>query len=188
MNFFEEATLRLKQQLHLTQDKEVAALLGLSPRAWAGRKKNASFPLTELYALIAQRPDLGVDPVYVLKGHSAHTEAELVKLRAATGAAANMGLTGSQAVRAQEAIYQALSADQLAPDERVLIASYRACNDQARQNLIQTAALFAAGGVPAVATSKVKNSVQVGGGVGAGAVLVGSTKGAVDVGQSRRRK
>ncbi len=68
MIFFEEATLRLKQQLKLVQDREVAPVLGMTPRAWAGRKKNESFPANELYALAAKRPDLQLDVDYILTG------------------------------------------------------------------------------------------------------------------------
>lgn len=68
MSFFDEATLRLKQQLKKKNDKEVAELLGLSPVAWTGRKKRGNFPETELLALTAKRPDLGIDVGYVLNG------------------------------------------------------------------------------------------------------------------------
>lgn len=69
MIFFEKATLRLKQQLGVTQDKEVAEALGLSPRAWAGRKKSGRWPEKEFLALAARRPDLGLDLDYILTGH-----------------------------------------------------------------------------------------------------------------------
>lgn len=68
MNAFEQAALRLKQQLGMTTDKEVAEVLGMSARAWVGRKNRGSFPETELYALIAKRPDLQIDALYVLRG------------------------------------------------------------------------------------------------------------------------
>ncbi len=86
MNFFEEATLRLKQQLQKTQDKEIAATLGLSPRAWAGRKQSGSFPEKELRALAQQRPELGIDVEYVLTGGtlSAHERQALEGARAFT--------------------------------------------------------------------------------------------------------
>lgn len=190
MNFFEEATLRLKQQLQLTQDKDVAAVLGMSARAWAGRKKNLSFPVTELYALVAQRPDLGIDPVYVMKGHTAQTEAELVKLQAASQVAQRTGLTGADAVRVQEGTYAALRGDGLSSDERVLVTSYRACDEPGRQHLIQAAALLAAGvhkPLEKTATTSVKGGVHVGGSVGSGAVLIGKTKGALNVGGKKGR-
>lgn len=70
MNFFEEATLRLKQQLNVTEDQEAAAVLGLTKHAWMGRKKRGSFPEKELWALVAQRPDLKLDVGYILNGIS----------------------------------------------------------------------------------------------------------------------
>lgn len=68
MNYFEEASLRLKQELLLNQDKEIADVLGLTPRAWAGRKERSAFPEKELLALTALRPDLKLDVNYILKG------------------------------------------------------------------------------------------------------------------------
>ncbi len=71
MNFFDEAALRLKQQLKVTEDKAAAEALGMSARAWAGRKERGSFPEKELRALAQQCPDLGIDVDYVLTGQSA---------------------------------------------------------------------------------------------------------------------
>lgn len=68
MNFFEEATLRLKQQLKVTEDRQVAAFLGMTGKAWTARKRRNSFPEKELWALVAQRPDLKLDMGYVLNG------------------------------------------------------------------------------------------------------------------------
>lgn len=70
MNYFDEATLRLKQRLGVTQDKELAQFLGLSPRAWAGRKQTGAFPEKELYALAAKRTELDIDVDYVLTGQA----------------------------------------------------------------------------------------------------------------------
>lgn len=70
MNSFEEATLRLKQQLGKTQEKEVAELLGMSPQAWAGRKVRGTFPSTEVFALAAKRPEFGLDPNWIVTGTS----------------------------------------------------------------------------------------------------------------------
>ena len=70
MNYFDEATLRLKQRLGVTQDKELAHFLGLSPRAWAGRKQTGAFPEKELYALAAKRTELNIDVDYVLTGQA----------------------------------------------------------------------------------------------------------------------
>ncbi|GLT22668.1 hypothetical protein GCM10007933_21280 [Zoogloea oryzae] len=70
MTFFDEASLRLKQQLKVTTDKEASEVLGLSQRAWAGRKDRDSFPVKEVFMLAAQRPELGLDPDWIVTGSS----------------------------------------------------------------------------------------------------------------------
>ncbi len=74
MDFFEEATLRLKQQLKVTDDKEVADRLGLSASALNMRKKRGNFPIKEVFALAAQRPELGLDPDWIVTGSSSKME------------------------------------------------------------------------------------------------------------------
>lgn len=69
MDFFDEATLRLKQQLKVTEDKQVAEFLGMAAGAWTMRKKRGSFPIKEIFALAAQRPELGLDPDWIMTGH-----------------------------------------------------------------------------------------------------------------------
>jgi hypothetical protein len=68
MNFFDEAALRLKQQLKVTENKQVAEALGMTGNAWTMRKRRGAFPETELRALAQQRPELGIDVEYVLTG------------------------------------------------------------------------------------------------------------------------
>ena len=65
---FEQALLRLKQQVGVKTDKEIAALLGLSASALNTRKKRGNFPETELYALAAKLPDIKLDVGFVLHG------------------------------------------------------------------------------------------------------------------------
>lgn len=101
MIFFEEATLRLKQQLKLVQDREVAPILGMTPRAWAGRKKNESFPANELYALAAKRPDLQLDVHYVLTGITGAAQASLDAKEGRIARAADAGM-GFDEIRAME--------------------------------------------------------------------------------------
>ncbi|MDR3322910.1 MAG: hypothetical protein LBS89_01745 [Zoogloeaceae bacterium] len=70
MTDFKEILLRLKQQLGVEDDKDVAEALGLKANAFNARKKRESFPETELYALAAKRPDLHLDVEYVLTGRA----------------------------------------------------------------------------------------------------------------------
>lgn len=68
MNNFLETSLRLKQQLGVSNDKDLAEQLGIGPTAWANRKKRGAFPETELRALASRRPELPLDVDYVLTG------------------------------------------------------------------------------------------------------------------------
>ncbi|MGK2899978.1 MAG: helix-turn-helix domain-containing protein [Burkholderiaceae bacterium] len=65
---FEEKLLRLKQQIGLVEDQDVATLLGLGKAAFSARKVRDSFPEDKLFSLKAQRPDLEIDVAYVLTG------------------------------------------------------------------------------------------------------------------------
>ena len=60
--------LRLKEQLGVPTDKEAAELLGLSDKAFNARKRRGSFPDDKLLALIAKRPELGLDIDYIVTG------------------------------------------------------------------------------------------------------------------------
>lgn len=80
---FEQALLRLKERVGVQSDKELAALLGLSPTAFSDRKKRNAFPEDKLRALVQQRPDLGIDVDYVLTGRTrAQIQAAVVGLPA----------------------------------------------------------------------------------------------------------
>lgn len=76
MNNFEEATNRLKTQLRVRDDKEASEALGISATAWAMRKKRDSFPTKEVFALAAQRPDLALDPDWIVTGLSNKMETD----------------------------------------------------------------------------------------------------------------
>ena len=99
MNFFEEATLRLKQQLKVTEDKAVAGALGMTGNAWTMRKRRRNFPETELYALAAKRPDLGLDVHYVLTGLPESAQNRLDAMQQRIEAASDAGLE-FQSIRA----------------------------------------------------------------------------------------
>ena len=92
MNFFDEATLRLKQQLKVTEDKQAAQALGLAANAWGMRKRRNAFPEKELYALAAKRPELGIDVDYVLTGITAASRGLNDAARARVERASDAGL------------------------------------------------------------------------------------------------
>jgi len=68
MDFFQEALLRLKAQLKLERDQEVAEVLGLTKSAFSERKKRGSFPEKEVLALARKSPELGLDLDFIFTG------------------------------------------------------------------------------------------------------------------------
>lgn len=76
MNNFEKPLLRLKEQLGLQTDKEVAEVLGLSVKAFTARKMRDAFPVDKLLALKASKPELMFDADYVLTGRSPERDAK----------------------------------------------------------------------------------------------------------------
>lgn len=68
MGDFTHKLLRLKQVLGVTEDREVAEALGMTKAAFSERKRRDSFPEDKLRALVSRRPNLALDPQYVLTG------------------------------------------------------------------------------------------------------------------------
>ena len=83
MDNFEIITLRLKQALQLKTDKQIAEALGLSQRAWVGRKKSGRFPEEELFALKGKSPELNLDVEYILHGDAMQQYVGAIALSAA---------------------------------------------------------------------------------------------------------
>lgn len=59
---------RIKQELDLKKDKDVAAFLGLEAKAFSIRKKRDSIPVDAVRAAAFEHPDLDVDWSYILTG------------------------------------------------------------------------------------------------------------------------
>lgn len=76
---FLQALNRLKHELRLSKDYEVAAALGLSKTAFAERKKRGAFPHKELIAFAASRPELDMN--YVLTGVRSPGQSRLAELK-----------------------------------------------------------------------------------------------------------
>lgn len=74
-DFFLIPLNRLKQALRVSKDREVAEALGMNEKTFNARKTRGSFPDAELQKLAASRPELGLDPLYILTGVHAHTHA-----------------------------------------------------------------------------------------------------------------
>lgn len=93
---FEQALLRLKSQVGIATDKEMAELLGLGEKALNARKRRGSFPTDKLRALAQQRPDLNIDVEHVLYGAAFHEKRIRAVADASVGAAvAGAALSGA---------------------------------------------------------------------------------------------
>lgn len=73
MDSFKGKLIRLKNELNVETDKEVAEYLGMTNNAFTVRKSRNSFPEKELFALKAKCPELNLDMDYILFGHRHET-------------------------------------------------------------------------------------------------------------------
>lgn len=148
VNSFEEAALRLKQQLRVKTDKEAAEVLGLSAVAWVGRKNRGNFPETELYALAAKRPELGLDVEYVLTGGrlAPRERDHLASARALTLQAPMEEAERQRLLALLDAgfVEQAATNAARQPDYRRLIETLNACSDESLRLVLQVAEKFRA--------------------------------------------
>ncbi len=134
MNFFEEASLRLKQQLKLTEDRQVAEAIGMTSNAWTMRKRRGAFPEKELRAAAQQRPDLQIDVNYVLTGGLSGPNVAVAMGR------------DPKTVAGPVAMALATDAQAVQEDEARLLAAFRAADSAGR-----AAILMAAKGIAALA-------------------------------------
>jgi transcriptional regulator with XRE-family HTH domain len=74
MNLFSDFMERIKAQAGFSKDKEIAELLGMSTTAFSERKKRDSVPIKEVFELARKRPELGIDPDWIVTGSSKHME------------------------------------------------------------------------------------------------------------------
>ena len=94
--FFPQQLLRLKELLKAKEDQDVATALGMTKAAFSARKARGSFPETELYALAARQPELGIDVPYVLTGITQGATARLAALQHTIETASAAGLSVEQ--------------------------------------------------------------------------------------------
>lgn len=144
MKIFEEKLLRLKQEVKLSEDQEVAALLGLSKAAFADRKKRDAFPDEKLWALAQKRPDLKVDVLAVLTGISSKGHAKIALEEQASKLLPHGANDLASIKKSKVKIKAAMSSKAESEREVLLLESFRQANDQGK-NLIEATAKMAAG-------------------------------------------
>nr|WP_256099277.1 helix-turn-helix domain-containing protein [Variovorax sp. SG517] len=116
---FDYQLLRLKRELRVSTDGEVAKALGMTKAAFSERKRRNSFPKDKLLALVGFRPELKVDAAYVLTGIPSSTPAMPESVRATL----------------QQAVFEQLRRD-LPVDEQLLLDTYRALDDRAKKRML----------------------------------------------------
>ncbi|MBE2242466.1 MAG: helix-turn-helix domain-containing protein [Burkholderiaceae bacterium] len=121
MNAFDQQLLRLKQELRVSEDQQVAELLGMTKAGLSARKRRQSFPRTKVEALAAGRPELRLDTVYIFTGETQQERARR------TAADAISGTRRKRAHPAETALYLADDGDTTDGAEGDLVDSYRRC-------------------------------------------------------------
>lgn len=168
MRNFDAQLLRLKQSVKLTEDQEIAALLGMTKAAFSERKKRGSFPEDKLFALATKRPDLNLDVLGILVGDKKHAAIKLTVAELEAALEFDDDKSGTIAERfGRAAAVVEMKHAPLPTDEQALLETYRRCTPQARAHLVQTAALLSAGmpapaAAPAAPTKKAKNTISIG--------------------------
>lgn len=152
MSPFETKLLRLKQAVGLSEDQDVATLLGMTKAAMSARKKRDAFPEDKLYALQARRPELRLDVQYVLTGRSAARGAAAAAAKVGAGAQRKLAeLAPAEAVhvprvhraREEDAVLYRGDEAQAQSEEQQLLADLRRCSPGDRQALRHLAARLA---------------------------------------------
>ena len=140
MVLFEPVLLRLKEQLGVSTDKEVASILGLGDKAFNARKKRDSFPEDKLLALHAKRPDLNLDIAYILIGERAVVHAVMGAVKAAAAIVDRLGGTKAERQARLDALLGSVvqsTRSSLSDEEQLVIARYRLASSSTRNEVLR---------------------------------------------------
>lgn len=159
---FEPVLLRLKEQLSVSTDKEVAALLGLGEKAFNARKKRGAFPEDKLLALVAKRPDLNLDVAYILTGDRAVVHAVMGAVRAAADIVERLGGTKAERKARSDALMSSVvqaSRGAISEEEQLVLGRYRAASQAVRDDVLR---ILLSGIDTPPAANKIKTQINVG--------------------------
>lgn len=132
-NFFDEALLRLKAELRVLSDKDVAKHLGMKPTAFNVRKSRASFPREKVVAMGAEGK---IDAAFVLTGVRSDVHAQLAKVRVASEMAARLPGSPEEKSAMAGLLFSSMAP---APDEQMLLDAYRAMDAAGKKALLSAA-------------------------------------------------
>lgn len=139
MKNFTNIVNRLKTELSITMDKDVAEILGMSKSAFAERKRRGVFPENALRLLELERPDLKLDINYILTGirDAGNPNEELVNAIKATEI--NMDDYHYKVSPSLITPSDAISPVLLNMDEIKLLANFRRSDNRGKQLITETA-------------------------------------------------
>ena len=143
MTFFEDSLERLKKQLHLHKDQEIAAALGMSKSAFAERKKRDAFPDEKLWALAQNQPELNIDVLGVLTGISTKGHKEIALHNRASDLMHVNADDFESIKRSSKQMRDALRYAPLSSRESLLLAQFNNADEVGKKH-IETAAKLAA--------------------------------------------
>ncbi|GMV76456.1 MAG: hypothetical protein AMXMBFR78_34050 [Rubrivivax sp.] len=142
MDAFEQKLQRLELALGVRGDGKLAAALGMTPAALSDRKRRGAFPVQRLVALAKERPESGVDPVFVVSGKriTGHVRDVLMSHLAAGADLDEAAIEQFVVDLAQE---QAARDAKRAPLYRELVDFADRCDDERARLLLAVAKVFA---------------------------------------------
>lgn len=141
MKKFDQQLLRFKTALGVISDQEVAAVLGMSKAAFSDRKKRDSFPEDKLLALVTKRPDLVIDPQWVLNGTTANERYIERHQQPPT----NYQVLVDEVMRDARIAESDAELVKLSRRERALIENYRGSSEEGKRAVESTASALSHG-------------------------------------------
>lgn len=127
---FRSILLRLKEQTGLEEDKQVAELLGMSDKAFNARKSRDSFPEDRLFSVLARRPELKIDPLYVLSGDRGSPDAVRASFVAAAQATARANVSDEDRQALSATLGESIRAQALEGLTARLMAAWMSCSTE----------------------------------------------------------
>lgn len=125
MKNFIDITNRLKTELSISLDKEIAELLGMSKFSFAERKKRDSFPVHQLTEFVLTHPELDLDLDYILGNIKTPKEKKGVEIVVNPSA--------------RDEFDEEMEVEHLTPKEVLLVKYYRKSSQRGKDNLLRTA-------------------------------------------------
>lgn len=128
MEDFKKILLRLKNELGVETDNQVAEFLGLTPAAFRTRKNRNTFPVHQLTVFALSHPELKLDLDYIL-GNQPKQEDKGIEI-----------IVNPNAI---EELDEDMDIDNLSPRETLLIKYFRHSRENGKETILRIAKMEA---------------------------------------------